>query len=368
MHLERLNDDFQWVLSTQESEDDWDEFLSGNRNGSHYQSSMWGQCRAFFGWKPARLLVKKGDRIIGGAQWLYKKYSKIGAIALLLKGPVIDPEYPEILQPILYEIIQACHKQKIRFLTVRPPDNGFDMDRSFLATGFIKSPLKISLGASVINDLSLDMEMIFSKIKKNTRRLINRSRETGVIIGMGTESDLPVFYDLYTLSAIRQKFNPYPFEYFNKLWNVFNPGGHIFLNFAYYQGEPVSSTITIGFGHTVCGKYTAWSGKWPEKNINDVIWWDSIKWAKSNGYDTFDFDGLNPEMAKEILKGPPYSDDLYKSYNYRKLLYGGQVIILPDAYDYVLNPFLRFGYKAIHFLLKTQSKKIEKLWKKIKNG
>ena len=368
IYMEKTPADFQIIISTKDNEPEWDDFLCNHIGGSHYQSSMWGRCRILFGWKPIRILTEKDHQIVGGVQLLQCNLPIVGSIAFVPKGPMIAPGNEDVFFPLLEKILEVCRNRKIKFLTIRPPDNGFSMDQQLSQSGFFQSPFNVSLGATIKIDLAPDINEIYAKIKRNNRKHIERSKSAGVVIREGTKEDLSIFHNLYQVSAKRQGFTACPLEYLESIWQAFSPGEHIQLILASYNDETISGIINIAFCDTVTVKFTVWSGKYPEVYPNDAVWWEGIQWAKNHGYSQLDFDGINVDIAKKIVKGPPFSEDVTKSYCYRKYLFGGQVAFFPDSYDYIFNPWLKFCYKTFYYLVKKQPEKIEAIWKKLKKG
>ena len=53
------------------------------------------------------------------------------------------------------------------------------------------------------------------------------------------------------------------------------------------------------------------------------------------------------KAARAIVHGEPLPDSLKQSVIRFKLGFGGQVTILPGAYDCVYNPFLRWAYNTV---------------------
>jgi len=70
----------------------WDRLLLESPGGGHaLQTYAWGEFKATQGWKPSRLALKEGDRVLGVAQMLVRQVpGTTGAVAYCAKGPWID--------------------------------------------------------------------------------------------------------------------------------------------------------------------------------------------------------------------------------------------------------------------------------------
>ena len=58
----------------------WDAFLAATPGGDHLQTSLWAQVKAPFGWRAARVVVTRDDRIVGGVQLLIRPLPLLGRL------------------------------------------------------------------------------------------------------------------------------------------------------------------------------------------------------------------------------------------------------------------------------------------------
>ena len=113
-------------------------------------------------------------------------------------------------------------------------------------------------------------------MKNPTRRNIIRGQRKGIKIREGTREDLHIFYELYLSTSQRQRFVPYPEDYFSTMWELFNPQGYIQIFIADYGGEAVSTLLTISLGKYVIAKVVGWSGRYSECRPNQCLFWARI--------------------------------------------------------------------------------------------
>ena len=69
---------------------------------------------------------------------------------------------------------------------------------------------------------------------------------------------------------------------------------------------------------------------------------DALEWAKEAGYKIFDFFSLNQRIATKLISGTPLSQEDRKTRDMFHLGFGITPKILPDAYVWFRNPFLRY--------------------------
>ena len=149
--------------------------------------------------------------------------------------------------------------------------------------------------ATLLIDLTKNLDDILAQMKRATRYGIRRSLREGITVREGTERDLSTFYCILVATSQRQQFSPYPEEYFIKMWRVLGPHGYIRLFLAEYEDETVSAILTVPFRDTVIYKKGAWSGRHGNRRPNEALHWTAIKWAKAHGYCYYDFEGVNYE-------------------------------------------------------------------------
>ena len=184
-------------------------------------------------------------------------------------------------------------------------------------------------------------------MRRTTRQNIRRGLRRGVTVRMGTERDLPTFYQLLLASSHRQGFTAYAEEYFSALWRVLHPYGYAQLFLAECGGGTISALLAIAFGDTVCTNCLGWCGSQGSWRPNDVLFWRTIEWAQSEGYRYCDLEGIDADAGRLLVQGESLPDSLRKTSTFFKLGFGGRVTLLPEPYDCIYNPVLRWAYRRI---------------------
>lgn len=348
----------EYRVHISESSDDpaWDEFVACAPGGHHVQTSLWSQIRAVQGWKVLRIIVTREEDIVGGVQLLTRSMPLIGAAAYVTKGPLCAPDDQALLNLVLDELKQACRAHHIRYLIVQPPNNGQHIVAHLTQRGFRPMAIGATSEATTLIDLSKSLDEILAQMHSKNRRNIRRSEREGITVREGsTEADLDIFYDLHLATSKRRQFVPFPRTYFAQMWKVMRPYEYITLMFSEYRGGAVSAVLLVPFGDTVIAKVNGWSGQHDRCRPNEAVFWGAIRWAKEHGFRYFDLDGIDPAAAHAVLNNQPIAEDSRYSPTFFKLMFGGQVTLFPPSYDYVLNPVLRWAYRAASPLLRGDS-------------
>jgi peptidoglycan pentaglycine glycine transferase (the first glycine) len=340
-----VNVGYQIRVSYEIEEPEWDAFLAETPGGHHVQTSLWAQVKALLGWCAARIVVTRGERIVAGAQLLIRPLPlAASAIGYVPKGPLLAVDDPLLAKLVINELHEVAKAHHIQYLVVQPPSNGEVLARQLPNWGFRLSSIEVAPAATVLLDLTKDLDDILAQMKSKTRYNLRLGQRKGITTREGGENDLHAFYYLLIATSQRQKFSLPSKEYFVKMWRVFNPHGYVRLFLAEYEGETVSALLAIPFRDTVLYKRGAWSGYHGSCRPNEVLQWAAIEWAKSQGYQYYDFEGIKPEAARAILRDEPLPGALKRTVTSFKVGFGGQVTLFPRAYDYVYDPVLRWVY------------------------
>ncbi len=334
-------------ISDQLEDSEWDNFVSMAPGGSHVQTSLWAQIKADLGYRPLRIIVRDSEQIRGGGQLLVRSVAPGVRVGFMPKGPIFSASSSFLQEKFLHELHQAAKDYRIGFLAIQPALENESFSGWMFSLGLRPSWLELASTATILIDLSLEPDKILTQMKRQTRQNIRRSEREGVTCREGDESDLTMFYTLHLATSERQGFKPYPSEYYRKMWQVFEPRGYVKLIIAEYNSEAVSALLLVPFNDTVVAKILGWSGQHPDLRPNDAVFWASILWAKSQGFRYFDLEGIDRRGATNVLQGLPLEGETKDSYTFFKLGYGGQIVLYPQAYDYIYNPLVRWVYGRI---------------------
>ena len=343
------------VRVSEEIEDSaWDAFVAEISGGHHLQTSLWAQVKATAGWQAIRIIITQEARIVAGMQILARSLPYVGAIGYLSKGPLIAENDPCIIRLIFDALAQVSKTHRLVYLTIQPPNNNEGLAQHLVDEGFRLSSVNLAPTATVLIDLTQDIDQIMANMSAKTRYNVRLSQRKGITVREGTAQDLNTYYRILVETGRRQNFSPYPKHYFTEMWRILSPHGHIKLFLAELEGDVVAAQLTVPFGDTVINKLSVWSGQHGNCRPNEAIQMAVIVWAKSQGYHYYDLEGIKPSAARVVLGGVPLPANLKQTVTSFKLGFGGEVTLFPEAYDTVTNPLLRWAYTKIYPRISNQ--------------
>jgi len=321
----------------------WDDFLATVPGGNHTQTSLWGRVKATMGWRAVRVVAERHDRVAGGAQILYRRIPAVGAVGYVSRGPVLADDDSALGALLMDEVERTARTLGIRALAVQAPGTTDRWPAYLAARGYVEADTQVAPRATVILDVRPEPDEILAAMTSKTRYNIRLSGRRSVAVREGGVDDLDTYYQLLRATASRQRFTPYPKEYFLAMWRALTPGGHIRLALAEVDGVAVSAQLAIAFGDTVVNKLSVWSGEAGSRRPNEALQWSTIRWAHAGGYGFYDFEGVELAAARALVRGEPLPPSVAQSVTSFKLGFGGDVVLMPAVGVYVSNAGLRWG-------------------------
>lgn len=233
---------------------DWDEFVARCPGGHHEQTSLWGQVKAFYGWRPVRGVVSRNGEIAGGFQLLTKPFKWIGKVGFVSRGPLAVSDDPRLLEILTSELDRLAKEEQVAYAAVVPSYIGqpflpFFRERRFIPKPDFNPPTGLTM-ATLLLDLSHELNQIWANMRRDLRRFIRVGYRQGITVREGGARDLEPFRRLMWALCERRGVSPVPPEkgFFQNLWSVFHPKGYVkifFLNLKKNQ-SPVGSCSPWG--------------------------------------------------------------------------------------------------------------------------
>jgi lipid II:glycine glycyltransferase (peptidoglycan interpeptide bridge formation enzyme) len=326
---------------------EWDRFLEETSGNHHLQSAKWAKLKSASGWEVLRLRIRQGGTIVGGVQILFRRLPLLGRFGYAPRGPVFRSFDTRQRGKLFAELDRVVKAERFLYLMIQPPEGDEQSVELLRSRGFNPSPLEVAPGATLMIDLNLSPQALLHGMRSGTKRAILKSLERGPEIRRGGESDLAAFQSLLVATGLRRSFTPPPLEYFQRLWKLFAPGGHIVLFLAELHGEPVAAELDIAYGDTLVSKRAGWSGQHRDLHLPTRLIWEAILWAKENGYKYYDLEGLDPTLARAIRAGDSPDRVSPRSQDAFKLGFGGRVTVLPENHEYVYGKVSGWMHRQI---------------------
>ena len=331
-------------LITVQQRDKWDTFVEKEPAFALLQSWAWGEFKEKLGWKAFRVAIEEHGQIVAGAQLLIKPFPMgLGSIAYVPRGPLGAWIGDEITSLLLYELHQIARHNRAVFLRLEPPLLNKPMvDEKLKHHHFQASCYANQPQATIILDLTTDLDDIFAHFRKGTRKDIKKSILEGVNVRIGGYKDLPSFYDLMYTTSRREHFAARTRAYYELEWQTFANIGQTALHLVSYNDQILAAGMVSCFGTHAAQFHAGSIGKLTDLHPNHLLVWERIKWAKEKGCCTYDLWGIPDEISEIITEGKDLpitdrTDGLWGVYRF-KSSFSKNVVIYVGAYDYIYAP------------------------------
>lgn len=326
----------------------WDGFLSHLPGTHHEQSGVWARFRQHFGWRPARWLAHRDGRIVGGVQVLIRKVSRLGEIGYIVRGPLCEAGQADVEEILVEKVTAYARQHRFVYQVFDCPYRSRSLGTILTRSGYVPHPPSIPpsglITATLILDLEPNLDTLFGNMRTTVRRYVRNGERAGFEVKFGEREHLDTFRELMLAICRRRGVAPTPPQpdFFKKLWDIGKPSGFVRLFLVQLGEEIVSAAFAFTFGDTVRVWKVGWSGAYQNKYPNHLMWWSIIKWAKENGFKSFDFVWVDDHDAKLLKQGESRPEAFREGTTFFKTGFGGRLVMIPEARSRFFHPAFRW--------------------------
>jgi lipid II:glycine glycyltransferase (peptidoglycan interpeptide bridge formation enzyme) len=316
---------------------EWDGWLESSPGGGHiFQSYEWGEFKRTRGWRPVRLVLQRGDKVVGLGQFLaYNTAPVPGTLWYCTKGPWLPWDDEQAVRTFFEGVrsVAACegaHTVKIEPEVVEQQTRVKDL---IWEIGFRKFRWDLNAKTDMVVELSLPEEDLLANMRRTTRYNIRLAARKGVrIVEDNSFEAREHFLHMVKITGERNGFAMRrPDDYFLALWRTLREAGSMYLFFAEHEGDRLAAMLLYASGR----KYWPWNASTNEKrNLKptELLQWEVMRWAKRRGLTCCNMGGIpNPKNLDNE------SDPWYSLYRF-KSGFGGEIMDTIGCLDLAVNP------------------------------
>jgi lipid II:glycine glycyltransferase (peptidoglycan interpeptide bridge formation enzyme) len=219
----------------------------------------------------------------------------------------------------------------------------------------VKAVSDIQPPCTVILDISMNEDDILMEMKSKTRYNIRLAEKKGVIVYEAGIEELPLWYEMYRETAVRDRITIHAYEYYHSLFSgVSAYNGRppdIKLLFARVKDEVIAGNIVAFYGEKATYLYGASRSKLRNHMPTYALQWKTIQLARVHGCTSYDLFGI---PASRDPESPMHG--LYRF----KTGFGGRVVRRPGCWDYPSKPLLYRKFRGIERVREYYYKKLRK--------
>jgi lipid II:glycine glycyltransferase (peptidoglycan interpeptide bridge formation enzyme) len=314
----------------------WNETLQRLPVPHVLQSWEWGAFKARHGWSTTRWLLQDAAGTPRAAALVLRRRLARLPVSLLYvpKGPLFDHSDDQARDAVLAHLERLARQQRAILVKIDPDVRAGEaaITARLRERGWRPSREQIQFRNTLTLDLEQDEETLLGAMKSKWRYNIRLAARKGVTVRPGTLDDLPLLYEMYRETALRDNFVIRPLAYYRDAWGSFMAQELARPLIAQVNGDAVAMVILFRFGDRAWYMYGASRNQHRDKMPNHLLQWQAMRWAKSAGCRVYDMWGAPDE--------PVESDPMWGVYRF-KLGFGATFVRHVGAYDY---PTSKFGY------------------------
>ncbi len=327
------------------------------------QSSFWGCLKSSFGWRAFAFKIEDSESLLV----LLRELGAGQSLAYVPHGPMISSDWDAVTE--IAESLRSYLPKSCMFVRFDPPwgvkvpalskdSAGYpESELAPPASGgassgpygpYFKANMDIQPPSTVILDLRKPEDELLAGMKSKTRYNIRLSAKKGVEVRTTGIEGLPKWYDLYKITAERDKIALHGYDYYEKIFDLASEQAA--------EGAPELRLLQAVIDDVVeAGIITAWQGRPFEDRRATYLYgassnnkrsympayalqWEAIKQAAVAGCTIYDFFGIPPADNPE--------HPMHGLYRF-KTGFGGEILHRPGCWDF---PYKKSAYKAFRTL------------------
>ena len=338
----------------------WNKLVEGLPGAHAFQTWEWGQVKSQFGWKPYPLLWRGESGKVIAAALVLQRVIRMGSLAMRLsvmyipRGPLLDWSDTALVRQVLEDLQRFAKRKGAIFLKIDPDlpvgigvpsdeestvnPTGETVREILKDSGWIFSDEQIQFKNTVAVDLTADEEALLMRMKSKTRYNIRLAERRGVTVRSCGIEDMPLLYQMYAHTSVRDDFLIRHETYYHSVWETFFKAGLAEPLIAEVEGEPVGAVVIFRFGGRAWYIYGMSLDEHRDTMFNYSLQWEAMLRAKAAGCHAYDMWGA-PDDFNE-------NNPLWGVYRFKDG-FGGQVVRTLGAWDIPIRPLIYRLYSQI---------------------
>ena len=331
---------------------DWDDLLLTLPEAHILQTWEWVQAKRLNGWKPNYFVWKVQDGKLKAAAMVLERSLSLPlgfkiTVLYCPKGPTLVWGDTQLCESVLEDLQAYAKKRRAVFIKIDPDvvlgwgasgsegaseaPLGYAVQDKLVESGWKFSSDQIQFRNTVFINLNRSEDEILAAMKQKTRYNIRLATRKGVSVREGNIDDIPMLYQMYATTAVRDNFVIRHEAYYASLWQSFFEAGMARFLIAEYEDQPIAAIVL--FHYAGVSRYIFGMSLEAQREMmpNYLLQWEAIRLSKSLGCHTYDLWGA-PDVFDE-------SDSMWGVYRFKEGFNGTTTRHL-GAWDYTPRPFL----------------------------
>lgn len=277
---------------------EYTKFMEESPYANATQDLAWSKIKTE--WFNEQVYVERDGKIVAGMSLLIRKVFGKASMIYATRGPICDLEDTNLVQELMKDVDKIAKKYHAFMFRMDPevPRNE-QLEETYRKLGYLvrneecdKFDIIQPRYNMILNIGGYTFDELMGRFSEKTRYNIRLAARKGVTVRWSRdEEDLKKFYELYKITAVRDKIGYRPYDYFKKMLDAFKPE-QCRIYIAEHEGEALSGAICINYGKKTWYIYGASSNEKRNLMPNYAMQSEMIKWGLEKGSEIYDFGGV----------------------------------------------------------------------------
>ena len=320
----------------------WDAFVAARAEADLLQSWAWGECAAFAGEPPLRLLAEGPDGSVRGVAQLLVRPAGFGrSVAYAAHGPVWERDAADgdqLLGAILDALRDTARQQRSIVVKLDPRGGAVSDEASAQLRRYgLRLGEDLQAPTTRIVDLLDGGDALMASWHADARRLSRRAEREGVEVSIDRAADagaIHAFAELLRVTAGRADFRARSTEFLQLLARQFADRDGWYLGIARFDGTPFAGMAMPRLGDRAYYLYgaslrdAAYKHKYGPYAVMAAL----QRALSADGVRSLDMWGV-------VEPDDPSADPAWEGFSAFKRTFGGTPLRHPGLFDLVIDPF-----------------------------
>lgn len=331
------------AIAVETDRDAWDAFVEPRADADLLQTWAWGEVVAPSGERPVRIIVRRGEAVVGVAGALVRRTSFGRSICYVPHGPVWDREADDagaILAALVDGLRRTGREERAIVVKLDPRAvAGTDVRTvadALVALGLRRARHDLQARTTRLVDLGGNADDVPTRWGKTARARIRTAAEAGVVTEVLTTPDEIAIGELVALlsaTAAAAGFRTHDRAYFDRLAATLAPAGRWCQVVARHEGRVVATVVTPRLGDR---GYYLYGTLLRDPAVRELYpsyaaLAAAMEALAASGVRSFDLWGVaEPD--------DPHADPSWSGFSEFKRHFRGEPLAHPGTYDLVVDP------------------------------
>ena len=278
------------------NKEDWDKFVYEHPQGNIFQTSEMAEVyKRTKNYEPISLAVvdSSNDEILAVLQAVVIKemnrfLGPLTARSIIIGGPLfMEGENEQEAGMMMMEYYDKIVREKALYTQIR------NMWDTSVISGFLNNVgYTYEEHLNFLNDLNMNKDKLWKKMKKSTRKNITKGYSLGVSVEeVNSSNAISVVYTLLREIYTNAKLPLADISLFESIYAILKPKGMAKFFLATHEDRYIGATVTLLYKQVIFFWYIGSSRDYSRLHPNEILNWHVLEWGSENDYTTVDMGG-----------------------------------------------------------------------------